>query len=204
MRHAHSIARSGRLIAAVLAAILPSLAMAHAGHDHTAGFMAGLTHPFSGVDHMLAMVAVGLLAGRLGGAALWQVPTSFVAMMACGTMLGMAHIPLPIVETGIAISIVVFGALLASSRPLTVATTTALVACFALFHGHAHGTEAAADISGTAYAAGLMWASALLHLGGVLIAVMLMRVLHAQGEKVLQIGGGAIAAAGVAVFAGIL
>jgi urease accessory protein len=165
--------RSCRLAVALLA--IPSLALTHTGTGHVAGFMQGLAHPVSGLDHVLAMVAVGLLAGRLGGAALWRVPASFIVVLACGALLGMAAVPLPFVETGIALSILVFGLLFAAGHNSPPTLTTVLVGCFALFHGHAHGTEAAGNISGLAYIAGLLSASALLHACGVITAVMLMR-----------------------------
>ena len=193
--------RSCRLAAALLA--IPSLALAHAT-GQVAGFMQGLAHPVSGVDHLLAMVAVGLLAGRFGGAVVWRVPASFVAMMACGTLIGMAAVPLPVVEAGIALSIVVFGLLLTAGHNSAPILTMILAGCFALFHGHAHGTEATWNISGLAYAAGLISASALIHACGAITALTLMRAHPAVGKMALRLGGSMIAAAGIGVFAGLL
>lgn len=190
--------RPGRFIA-LIALALPSLALAHAGHDHVSGFMQGLAHPVSGMDHLLAMVAVGLIAGRLGGAALWQIPASFVAMMACGTLIGMAGVPVPFVEAGIAASVVTFGVLLALSRTPTTTLTALLVGAFALFHGHAHGAEAAKDVAGFAYGLGLMASSAALHAAGAMVGMLLTQRLY--GRQVLRVGGGLIAAAGVYLLA---
>jgi len=189
--------RPGRLIV-LLALALPSLALAHAGQYPVGGFMQGLAHPVSGLDHMLAMVAVGLIAGRLGGAALWQVPASFVAMMACGTLIGMAGVPVAFVEAGIAASVVAFGVLLAVARAPTATVTVLLVGAFALFHGHAHGTEAAKDVAGFAYGLGLMTSSAALHATGAMVGMLLTQRLC--GRQMLRAGGGMIAAAGVYLF----
>lgn len=191
-------ARSRSLTVSVLALGLPSLALAHTGVGH--GFMQGVAHPMGGVDHLLAMVAVGLLAGRAGGAALWQIPASFIAMMACGTLVGMAAVPLPFIEVGIALSIVVFGLMLASKRNPTLLLTSLAVGFFALFHGHAHGTEAASDISGAAYTMGLLSMSALLHACGVAIALLW----RTQRSSVLRLCGGGLIVSGVGLFAGLL
>lgn len=194
-----SFARSRSLTVSLLALGLPSLALAHTGIGH--GFMQGAAHPLGGVDHLLAMVAVGLLAGRAGGGALWKIPTRFIAMMACGTLIGMAAIPLPFIEAGIALSIVVFGLMLTSNRNPTLLLTTLAVGFFALFHGHAHGTEAPGNISGLAYSAGLLSTSALLHGCGAIAAVQLIRTHRASA---LRLSGGILAIAGAGIVAGLL
>lgn len=194
-----SVARSRSLSVSLLALGLPSLALAHTGIGH--GFMQGMAHPVGGVDHLLAMIAVGLLAGRAGGAALWQIPASFIAMMACGTLVGMAAVPLPFIEVGIALSIMMFGLMLASKRNPTRLLTTLAVGFFALCHGHAHGTEAAESISGLAYAAGLLSMSALLHACGAMTAVLLIRTRQASA---LRFSGGVLAIAGVGIIAGLI
>lgn len=192
-------ARSRSLTVSLLALGLPCVALAHTGISH--GFMQGVAHPIGAVDHLLAMVAVGLLAGRAGSAALWQIPASFIAMMACGTLVGMAAIPLPFIEVGIALSIVVFGAMLASNRTPTLLLATLAVGFFALFHGHAHGTEAAGNISGLAYAAGLLSMSGLLHGCGAVLAMLLVRT---HRSSALRLGGGVLIVSGVGLFAGLL
>lgn len=193
-----SIARSCSLAVSLLALGVPALALAHTGMGY--GFMQGVAHPLGGLDHLLAMVAVGLLAGRADGAARWQIPASFIAMMACGTLVGMAAIAPPFIEAGIALSIVVFGLMLTSNRKPSPWLATVAVGAFALCHGHAHGTEAAGNISGLAYAAGLLSVSALLHACGAAVAMRLRRV---HQTPALRVSGGVLAIAGVGLFAGL-
>jgi len=176
-------------------------ALAHTGAGHVTGFMQGVQHPFTGIDHMLAMVAVGLLAGRLGGRAMWLVPASFVSAVAVGAAFGMAGVAVPFVEIGIAASIVVFGLMLASGRDMTLPATMVVVGCFALFHGHAHGTEAAG--LGISIMAGMLIATAILHTFGVLLALAACRHrLEVASKPLLRWSGGLVAVAGVGVLAG--
>ena len=135
-------------LAALTLLITAAAAEAHTGVGSTMGFTHGFGHPFSGLDHILAMVAVGLFAANLGGRALWLVPLSFVAMMAVGGALGVAGIDMPFVEIGIAASVIVLGLAVAMQWNLPVAGAMALVGFFALFHGHAHGAEMPVDASG--------------------------------------------------------
>src|SRR5215470_3009111 len=142
----------GLLTAALVLA--PTLAFAHTGvseaHDATHGFM----HPISGLDHVLAMVAVGIFATQLGGRALWLLPTSFLLAMIVGGALGVAGIHLPLVETMIAVSVVALGAIVCLKVALPVAGAMALVAIAAIFHGLAHGAEMPETTSGLLYGAG--------------------------------------------------
>ena len=149
-------------IAAALLALAPTVAFAHPGHDG-ASLISGFMHPLGGLDHIIAMVAVGLLAARLGGRALWLVPASFVAAMAMGGLVGVAGVALPYAETGIAISVVVLGAIAAFGATMPVAAATGLVAFFAIFHGYAHGIEMPETASGLAYGAGFVAATVILH-----------------------------------------
>lgn len=149
-----------------VAVFLPSLAMAHSGHSEASGFAHGFAHPLGGVDHILAMVMVGVLAAQLGGRAIWLVPASFVTVMALGGRLGLAGVGMPFVELGIALSVVVLGAVLAFDLIASVATAQGLVAFFALFHGYAHGAEMPA-MGGFAYGAGFIAATGLLHAVGL-------------------------------------
>ena len=118
----------------------PMLAHAHPGHD-ASGFSAGVAHPVHGLDHILAMVAVGLWAAQLGGRAKWLVPASFISVMAIGGALGMAGMPLPFAEQGIFASVLILGVLIAAAVRLPLAASMAIVGLFALCHGHAHGLE---------------------------------------------------------------
>jgi urease accessory protein len=171
-------------------------AEAHTGHEHAFSFVAGLAHPWSGLDHMLAMVAVGLWAGLNGGRALWAWPAAFVGMMTVGGVLGIAGVPMPMVESGILASVIVLGLLVLAAARLPLAIGAALVAAFALLHGHAHGAELPTEAAAVSYAAGFALATALLHGAGLGVAYL------AGGERgaLLVRGAGAlVAVAGVAL-----
>lgn len=192
------------IIALAILVLSPSLAFAHTGIGHTAGFFHGFKHPIGGLDHILAMVAVGVFAYVLGGRALWLVPLSFVGMMIVGFILGAAQIDMPFVELGIALSSVVIGAAAAWGRPMPVAAAMALVGVFAVFHGHAHGAEMPADSSGISYAAGFAVSTALLHLAGIAAAFGIARLIGKHGKLAAQIAGGAFAVGGIGILAGWL
>jgi urease accessory protein len=184
-------------------ALLPTAALAHTGIGAAGGFAHGFWHPIGGLDHVLAMVAVGAFAVRLGGRAVWLVPAAFVAMMAVGGLVGMERIQLPFVETGIALSVVVLGLAVAFQWKLPAAAACALVGLFAIFHGHAHGSEMPVDASGLAYAAGFMLATASLHVAGIGLGLAVGRI-GARSRLALQASGGAMALAGVALLSGYL
>lgn len=162
-------------ILSALAAVTPSLAFAHSGGAHIHGFFAGLQHPLFGIDHLLAMVAVGMIGARAGGRSIVLVPLFFVSAMVAGAFLGMAGIGLPSLETGITLSLVVFGAMVGLVSPLPLAAAAALAALFGLFHGNAHGLESPESAGGIAYAAGFTLATSTLHAIGILSAVKLAR-----------------------------
>ena len=197
-----------RLAAASLALVatiaLPTIASAHPGHDGAPGFIHGFLHPLGGVDHILAMVAVGLFAARLGGRALWLVPASFVVTMAAAGFAGMAGLALPYVEAGIALSILVLGAAIALETTMPVAAAMGLVAFFAVFHGHAHGTEMPQTMSGLAYGTGFVAATAALHALGIGFGLVIGRSGETFGRRVLQVGGSVAALAGAALLAGAM
>jgi urease accessory protein len=191
-----------RLGALTLAgALLPTAALAHTGIGAAGGFAHGFWHPIGGLDHVLAMVAVGAFAVRLGGRALWLVPAAFVAMMAAGGFAGMERIQLPFVEIGIAVSVVVLGLSVAFQWKLPVAAASALVGLFATFHGHAHGSEMPVDASGLTYAVGFMLATASLHVAGIGVGLAVGRI-GDRSRLALQASGGAMALAGVALLGG--
>ena len=167
---------------------LPTLAYAHPGHAD--GLAQGLAHPFSGLDHLCAMLAVGLWAAQLGGRAAWLVPLSFVAVMALGGLLGAAAIALPFVETGILLSLLALGLLVAAAVRLPLALSAGVVGVFALFHGYAHGAEMSPGASAFAYALGFMMASAFLHLSGFTFGMAIRaRLLRFAGAAVAMTGG---------------
>lgn len=192
------------LAAAAAAMLMPAVASAHVGVGHAAGLAHGFWHPVGGLDHVLAMVAVGLFAANLGGRALWAVPLTFVAVMAVGGMLGIEKIEIPFVEVGIALSVVVLGLIVALRVRWPVAAAMALVGVFAVFHGYAHGAEMPLDASGASYAAGFMVATALLHITGIALSVGVQRIGGGSGHRAAQLGGSAMALAGVALLAGAL
>lgn len=173
---------------------LPATVMAHPGGE-AHSFMAGAAHPLSGLDHLLAMLAVGLLAGYSGGKMLWWLPASFVAAMAVGAGLSVIGANFAFIEVGIALSLVAFGAALVLKHSLRALALIALTAGFALFHGHAHGMEMGADVSGMSYALGFMLVTALLHATGILLATKTL--LPIPQATLLKWSGSAIAAVGV-------
>ena len=154
------------LTTAVALALIPTTAFAHPGIGDAHGFVQGFAHPLGGLDHILAMVTVGIFAWQLGGRAIWLVPLSFVLAMAAGGVLAMLGVSVPLVELGIALSVVVLGAVVALGVKAPLAIAMGLVGLFAIFHGHAHGTEMPLDASGGAYGAGFVLATALLHIAG--------------------------------------
>jgi urease accessory protein len=193
-----------RALLPLLFIALPTAALAHTGHGEASGFVHGFMHPVGGLDHILAMVAVGVFAYVLGGKALWLVPLSFVLMMAVGFLLGVGQVDVPFVELGIALSSVVIGAAAAWGRPMPVAAAMSLVGVFAIFHGHAHGAEMPVDTSGLEYAAGFIVATALLHAAGIAAAMGVAKLVGKYGKPVAQVAGGLFALGGVGVLAGWL
>lgn len=190
-----------QLVTLALFAIgVPSLAHAHAGASHASGWIHGLAHPIGGLDHVCAMIAVGLWAAQMGGRAAWLVPLTFVTVMALGGVLGMAAVPLAYTEQGIVMSLLVLGVLIAASIRLPLAMSAAVVGIFALFHGYAHGAEMPQSASGLAYAAGFILSTVLLHASGIGIALFARRTGRAEW---LRLAGVAIASCGGGIwFAG--
>ncbi len=186
------------------ALVAPSLAFAHPGLHPGAGMLQGFAHPLSGLDHILAMVAVGLLAFQLGGRALWLLPATFVLVMAGGGALGAAGIAIPAVEIGIALSVVVLGAVVASNIKMPVALAMGMVGFFAILHGHAHGSEMVAGVNGFIYAAGFMAATAVLHVAGISLGLLVARTGRAIGPIAIRTAGGVAVVAGVGMLSGLL
>jgi urease accessory protein len=199
---------ASRLIKAWLAAtpaiLTPAVAFAHTGVGDTSGFVHGFGHPISGLDHVLAMLMVGVFAWQLGGRALWLVPTTFVAVMAICGALGIAGIGVPFVEIGIAVSVVVFGAAVAFDLKAPTVAAMGVVGLFAVFHGHAHGAEIPESAGGVAYAAGFMIATALLHLAGITAGFLIGRAGEHYGSLVVRMAGGFATVAGLGLLIGIL
>ncbi len=177
--------------------------LAHVGFADIRDFVLGFSHPLSGVDHVLTMTAVGLFAAHLGGRALWLVPLTFVSVMALAGITGMAGVKLPFVEIGIGMSVVVLGLAVATQLSVPTLVAASLVGLFAVFHGHVHGVEMLASMSGLSYGLGFICATALLHATGVSLGVAGAKLDQVYSRPMVQIGGAAIAVAGVAMLAGI-
>ena len=189
------------LLAAALV-LVPSLALAHPGlPGHTHDLATGFLHPLGGIDHILAMVAVGLFAAQLGGRALWLVPASFVAAMAAAGLAGMSGVALPLTEVGIAASIIVLGGAIALRLAMPLAAAMALVGFFAIFHGYAHGLETPETASGLLYGLGFVAATTLLHGLGVGIGLAVGRLDGAYGRNLVRVAGSLTAAIGVVILA---
>lgn len=191
-----------RIAAATALGLVATPAFAHPGHEAATGFAQGFLHPLSGLDHVLAMVAVGLIAARIGGRALLLVPLAFLGMMMVGGGLGVAGIAVPFVEIGIALSVVVLGAALALRPALPVAAAMILVGAFAVFHGHAHGAEMPETATGLAYGAGFVGATALLHAVGLGLGLSAGRL--ARSLPALRVAGAGLAVAGLGLLTGAL
>lgn len=177
--------------------LTPAVAFAHPGHDQ-AGLLAGLSHPLLGLDHLLAMLAVGLWAAQQRGATRWVLPLAFVASMLLGGLLGFAGLRLPLLETGIAGSVLAFGLLVAVAARLPRAMALGLTGLFALSHGVAHGLELPALASPWTYAAGFVAATSVLHASGY----ALVRYLPQAAAPLVRLAGAATAGAGVWLLAG--
>ncbi len=188
------------LSAAVLFACLATPALAHTGEGMAGGFLSGLMHPIFGWDHVVAMVAVGLWGAVLGNPAIWILPITFPLVMAVGAALGIAGIPVPYIEAGIALSGVVLGLLVVFLVRAPIAVAALVVAVFAIFHGYAHGTELPEAANPFAYAIGFVIATGFLHLVGILFG-NLMKV--SWGSYAVRAGGAAIALVGAAFLAGV-
>lgn len=184
--------------------LVPTGALAHVGIGSTSGLARGFMHPLSGLDHQLAMILVGIFAYQLGGRALWLVPLTFVSVMAVGGFLGILAIPRPFVEIGVAISVIVLGAIVAFGIKTPVAVTMGVVGLFAIFHGHAHGSEMPMDASAVAYGIGFMLATALLHAIGIGIGFLIGLSSKRLGDNVYRVAGSLASIAGVALLAGYL
>lgn len=178
---------------ALLAAAFSTAAFAHPGDHSHIGFAAGFAHPLTGLDHLLAMVAVGLWASQLGGRALWLLPLTFPVVMAAGAALGFAGVTLPGVELGITASVLVLGAAIALTWRPSLAASLPLIGLFALLHGYAHGVELPAQASALDYAAGFVAATLALHLAGLAIGLAANRL---PVRFAARTAGGAIAAVG--------
>jgi urease accessory protein len=186
---------------AVLALLLlAGPAAAHTGAGVPGGFISGLTHPIFGWDHVVAMVAVGLWGAFLGAPAIWLLPVVFPMVMAFGGALGVVGMPLPHVETGIALSGIVLGLVVATGFRAPLWLAAVIVGSFAIFHGHAHGTELPAAANPYAYAVGFVAGTGFLHLCGIALGLL---VLLPRGRWIVRGLGLGIAGVGAAFLTGL-
>jgi len=182
-------------VAALLftAAFLAQPTYAHVEEGAAAGFVTGLRHPVSGLDHVLAMIAVGLWGAQMGAPAVLLLPVTFPMMMAMGAMLNLLGVPIPGTEIGIAASAILLGAAVMSEMRPRLAVAAVLIAFFAIFHGHAHGSESPDGQSGLLYSMGFIVATGCLH--GVGISIGLIHR-WTWGQRLLRLAGGGVAVAG--------
>ena len=187
-------------IALIILALSPA-ALAHTGEGITGGLMSGFLHPIAGLDHVTAMIAVGILGAFLGRPAIWVLPVVFPLVMALGGVLGLVGVPIPYIEAGIAASSIVLGLMIlfALKPPLWIAAI--IVAAFAIFHGHAHGTELPKAASALAYSVGFVVSTGLLHLAGIGIGELIR---WPAGQIIARAVGGIIGLAGVGFLTGWL
>ncbi len=190
LRHLNSLV--GLLVLAGYFVFTPS-AYAHVQQGQAVSFLTGIEHPWSGLDHVLAMIAVGLWGAQLGKPAIWILPITFPLVMSFGAMMGLMGIPLPGIEIGIAVSAIVLGILILGEVRLKLFVAATIVGCFAIFHGHAHGTELPAGQSGLLYSMGFVMATGCLHAIGIGVGLI-----HRwpMGKLALRGSGGLIAAMG--------
>ncbi len=189
------------LITTTMLVLFAGSVSAHEGAGISGGFFSGFMHPILGWDHVVAMVAVGLWGAFLGNPAIWILPVVFPLVMAFGGALGVMGVPIPAVETGIAASAVVLGAMVAFAVRPPIWIAAVIVGAFAIFHGHAHGTELPDAANPLAYSLGFVIATGLLHLSGIAFGLL---VRWPAGKFAVQAGGGMIALAGAGFLTGIV
>ena len=192
--------RALRYLAVIL--LLTSLrAFAHDEGEGSAGFLVGLLHPALGLDHLLAMLSVGILSAQIGGRALWGVPLTFVCVMIVGGLIGGYDIDLPLVESGIALSVTALGIALAAEKSMAIIWAMLFVGFFAVFHGHAHGAEMPDVGEPLLYGMGFVTGTAIIHLSGVGIGLMSNKI--TRGSVLLRFSGAGIAGIGLLMLFGI-
>jgi urease accessory protein len=179
----------------VIGAALAGPAAAHTGEE-IGGFAVGFHHPISGMDHVLAMVAVGMWGAQLGNPSLWMLPIAFPLVMTIGGVLGILGVPLPSVELGIALSVIVLGGMIALGARPPIAVSSLIVSVFAVFHGYAHGAELPGQTGAIEYSLGFVTATGCLHLAGILIGLVDKLP---WGGRLLRVGGGGISLAGMVI-----
>lgn len=180
--------------AALLMLAAPGAAEAHILQGEAGGFLHGFEHPLSGLDHLLAMFCVGLWGAQMGGRAVWSLPIAFPLIMVVGGMMGIAGVPLPAVESGIALSIIVLGAAIALVWRPPEWLAVLVIGVFAIFHGYAHGAELPTAADPADYAIGFVVATGLIHLAGIAVGLAFQRL---RGGELSRALGGLIGLGGL-------
>lgn len=180
--------------AALLMLTAPGAAEAHILQGEAGGFLHGFEHPLSGLDHLLAMFCVGLWGAQMGGRAVWSLPIAFPLIMVVGGMMGIAGVPLPAVESGIALSIIVLGAAIALVWRPPEWLAVLVIGVFAIFHGYAHGAELPTAADPADYAIGFVVATGLIHLAGIAVGLAFQRL---RGGELSRALGGLIGLGGL-------
>lgn len=180
--------------ALALCLFTPLLSYAHVGAGPVSGFVSGIAHPFGGMDHLLAMLAIGIWAAQMGQRSLWVVPLAFVSAMTLGGALGISGITISFGEQGIVASLLVLGILIAAAIRLPLAACAALAGAFAIFHGLIHGAEMPGNTPGATYSLGLVFATAALHMSGIGFSLLVRRIsrplyVRAAGFFIAMFGG---------------
>lgn len=189
------------VVASATILLATGIAEAHPGHAGHGGLAGGFAHPFSGIDHILAMIAVGLLAAQIGGKALWMLPLTFVTLMSGGGLLNLAGVPVPWVEQGIMASVLVIGLLIAMAIKMPIAMPLSLIGLFAIAHGFAHVAEMRVGVSPASYAPGFIAATTILHGIGIGLGLTARRF---ASNQLIRWSGVAIAACGLLLFMGVI
>lgn len=182
------------LLTLVSALLAPATVLAHNPAGVAGGFASGFMHPLTGIDHILAMVAVGIWGAQLGAPAIWALPVAFPLVMSVGGAMGVRGVPLPGVEIGIAASALLLGLMIFSEARPSLVAAALLVGFFAIFHGYAHGTELPRAANPLAYGVGFVLATGLLHVSGITMGLIHRWPL---GARALRLAGGAISLAGL-------
>jgi urease accessory protein len=182
------------ILAATAVILAPRVAFAHVGVSPAHDLLHGIEHPLTGLDHVLAMFAVGLWAAQRGGRALWVVPLTFVGVMTIGGALGISHVWIPFAEQGIVFSVIILGLFVAAAVRLPIGVSAAAIGVFALAHGYAHGVEIPSSASGISYALGFAAATALLHAAGISLGLAIERV---RWTALVRLAGTAVAICGL-------
>jgi urease accessory protein len=195
-------AKVGRCFAVCAAmAVLNSPAFAHTIPGQARGFVTGFLHPLSGLDHILAMVAVGIWGSQLRRPAIWVLPVAFPLVMAFGGVLGVRGVHISGVEIGVAASALVLGVMIALNAQPPLWIAGAIVGTFAIFHGYAHGIELPKAASPLTYALGFVLATGLLHICGVVLGLINV---SPSGARILRVSGGLIALIGAWLLIGVV